>query len=196
MMDGYIAFLEKLFPAIDPYTANRAKDAVRNFADHYDVKTRFFTSPLDQDFQQGDIFSRVPFVYIDRQGQAKVAMMGGMLITNSCDCTRNDQLQFAAVSSLTEYSNSAEYIDAVKSNINYQYIYFPDKETEDSFVNLGLITSISRKAFEAFVAAGKSERIASLNSTGYFLFITKLTVFFMRPEDSEVYASRYGTSSM
>ena len=74
--------------------------------------------------------------------------------------------------------------------MNFEYLYFPDTEIGDSFVNFGLITSVSREAFQKFVEAGKSERIASLNATGYFLFITKLTVFLMRPEDSEVYASR------
>lgn len=91
---------------------------------------------------------------------------------------------------LTEYSTNQANVDAVKSNINFEYLYFPDTDISDSFVNFGLITSVSREAFQRFVDAGKSERIASLNPTGYFLFITKLTVFLMRPEDSDVYASR------
>ena len=91
---------------------------------------------------------------------------------------------------LAAYSANPAHLDAVKSNINYEYLYFPDTEIDDSFVSFGLITSVSREAFQRFVEAGKSERIASLNATGYFLFITKLTVFLMKPEDSEVYASR------
>ena len=76
-----------------------------------------------------------------------------------------------------------------------EYLYFPDTDIGHSFVNFGLITSISREAFERFVSEGKSERIASLNETGYFLFITKLTVFLMRPEDGDVYASRGNTTT-
>ena len=55
MMNEYISFLQKLFPAIDPYTAQQAKNAVKEFA-RYGEKTPFFTEPLDKDFQQGDIF--------------------------------------------------------------------------------------------------------------------------------------------
>ena len=189
MMDGYIDFLEKLFPAIEPYTANRAKEAVKEFS-RYGTKTPFFSKPFDEDFQQGDIFTRVPFVYIDKNGKGQLAVTGGMLLTNSCDTTRNERLQFAAMTPLADYSANPANIDAVKSNLNFEYLYFPDTEVSDSFVNFGLITSVSRDAFKKFVESGKSERIASLNATGYFLFVTKLTVFLMRPEDSDVYASR------
>ena len=189
MMDGYIDFLERLFPAIEPYTAERAKEAVKEFS-RYGTKTPFFSRPLDEDFQQGDIFTKVPFVYIDKNGKGQLAVTGGMLLTNSCDTTRNERLQFAAMTPLANYSTDPAQQNAVKSNINYEYLYFPDTEIDDYFVNFGLITSVSREAFQKFVEAGKSERIASLNATGYFLFITKLTVFLMRPEDGQVYASR------
>lgn len=189
MIDGYIDFLEKLFPAIDPYTAEGAKAAVREF-NRYGVKTPFFTKPLDEDFQQGDIFTRVPFASIDGQGKGRLTVTGGMLLTNSCDVTRNANLQFAALTPIANYSTEPRFVDAVKSNVNYEYLYFPDTKFDDSFVNFGYISSVSRTAFERFVQMGKSERVASLNATGYFLFITKLTVFFMRPEDSQVYASR------
>ena len=189
MMDDYINFLEILFPAIDPYTADRAKEAVREFS-RYGTATPFFSRPLDEDFQQGDIFTRVPFVYIDNEGKGRLAMIGGMLLTNSCDATRNERLLFAAMTPLADYSTDQAQQAAVKSNINYEYLYFPDTEIGDSFINFGLIASISREAFQRFVEAGKSRRIASLNATGYFLFITKLTVFLMRPEDSEIFASR------
>ena len=187
-MDGYIDFLENLFPSIEPYTAERAKEAVREFS-RYERKTPFFARPMDDDLQQGDIFTKVPFVYIDKNGKGQLAVTGGMLL-NSCDTTRNERLQFAAMTPLAAYSADPAHINAVKSNMNFEYLYFPDTEIDDLFVNFGLITSVSREAFQKFVEAGKSERIASLNATGYFLFITKLTVFLMRPEDSEVYASR------
>lgn len=188
-MDGYISFLENLFPAIEPYTAEKAKEAVKEFS-RYGIKTPFFSQPYGEGFQQGDIFSKVPFVYIDKNGKGQLAVTGGMLLTNSCDATRNERLQFAAMASLADYSTDPSRQDAVKSNINYEYLYFPDTEMDDSFVNFGLITSVSREAFQRFVEAGKSKRLASLNTTGYFLFITKLTVFLMRPEDGKVYASR------
>jgi hypothetical protein len=189
MMDGYVDFLAKLFPVIDPYTARGAKDAMREFK-RYGSKARFFSDPLDEDFQQGDIFSRVPFVYLDGKGQGQLAVLSGMLLNNSCDTTRNDWLQFAAMTPLDDYSTDAGKQEAVKSNKNFEYLYFPDTEVGDSFVNLGMISTISREAFDRFVASGKSERVHSLSAIGYFLFVTKLTVFFMRPEDSEVYASR------
>lgn len=189
MMNGYIDFLKQLFPSIDPYTAQRAKEAVEEFS-RYGIKTPFFSEPLDRDFQQGDIFTKVPFVYIDKSGKGQFAEIGGMLLTNSCDATRNERLQFAAMTPIAEYSTEPERQRSIKSNINYEYLYFPDSKVSDFFINFGLVTSVSREAFQKYVEMGKSERIASLNETGYYLFITKLTVFFMRPEDSDVYDSR------
>ena len=162
---------------------------MREFS-RYETKTPFFSHPLDKDFQQGDIFSKVPFVYIDKNGKVQLFLTGGILLTNSCDATRNEYLQFAAMTPLADYSTDPVYQNAVKSNTNFEYLYFPDTKIDDQFVNFGLIASVSRESFQRFVEVGKSQRIASLNATGYFLFITKLTVFLMRPEDGEVYASR------
>jgi hypothetical protein len=139
MMDGYIDFLEKLFPAIDPYTAVRAKEAVREFGSHYDVKTPYFTKPLNEDFQQGDIFSKVPFAYISSKGIGKVILTGGMLLTNSCDAIRSKRLQFAAMFPLSEYSADPERQKAIKSNTNYDYLYFPDTVVSDYFINFVMI---------------------------------------------------------
>jgi hypothetical protein len=172
MTDAYIDFLEELFPAISPYTAQRAKDAVREFS-RYGSKAPFFAEPLDEEFQQGDIFSKVPFVYVDKEGQGQLAVLGGMLLTNSCDIVRNDNLQFAAMTPIDEYSRDAAKQEAVRSNENYEYLYFPDTRIDNQFVNFGLITSISRTAFEKFVEDGHSERIASLSSIGYFLFMAQ-----------------------
>ena len=111
MMNGYIDFLERLFPAIEPYTAERAKEAVKEFS-RYGTKTPFFSRPLDEDFQQGDIFTKVPFVYIDKNGKGQLAVTGGMLLTNSCDTTRNERLQFAAMAPLANYSTDPAQQDA------------------------------------------------------------------------------------
>ncbi len=121
MTDAYIDFLEELFPAISPYTAQRAKDAVREFS-RYGSKAPFFAEPLDEEFQQGDIFSKVPFVYVDKEGQGQLAVLGGMLLTNSCDIVRNDNLQFAAMTPIDEYSRDGAKQEAVRSNENYEYL--------------------------------------------------------------------------
>lgn len=189
MMDAYIDFLEKLFPAIDPYTASRAKDAVKEFS-RYGRKGCFLTFPAGDDFQQGDIFSGVLFCFVADDGQVRIMVSYGILLNNTCDAVRSDRLQFAAMSSFKDYSQDSAILDAVKSNINYDYLYFPDQKVDDKFVNFNLIGSVSRDAFQKSIKVGKTERVASLNLAGYFLFLTKLTVYLMRPEDTEVYASR------
>ena len=68
--------------------------------------------------------------------------------------------------------------------------FIPGDLTEEYVIDFGLLTIVSRIKFEEAVSADKIRREVSLTTIGYFLFITKLTIFFMRPEDSEAYRSR------
>lgn len=189
MIPELVRFCERLFPSIDPYTAEGAKNALSQYKEAGHLRP-FLTQPLDEGFQQGDIFSWVPFVEISDEGKPVVFMLKGLLLTNTCDCQRNDNLQFAAIWPVDEFSADLSKSDALRKNTLYQYLYYPDEALENDFIDFGLITSISRTAFEELVDLGKSARIATLSQIGYFMLLAKLTVFFMRPEDPEVNNSR------
>jgi len=189
MLSELVAFLGELFPSISPYTKQGAMDAMKQF-ENYNIKSRFLTTSLDDDLQQGDIFTLVPFVFIDENGDVNTLITKGMLLTNSCDATRNDELQFAAMYRLEDYQRSGGDTRSIVNNKNYQFLYYPDNEIDGWYVDFGTITSISRVVFLRLMEEHKSERLASLNDIGWFVLITKLTVFFMRPDDPEVLESR------
>lgn len=42
-------------------------------------------------------------------------MLGGMLLTNSCDIVRNDNLQLAAMTPIDEYSKDAAKQEAIRA---------------------------------------------------------------------------------
>lgn len=60
----------------------------------------------------------------------------------------------------------------------------------DEYVDFEMINTISRDAFNRFLDTNKVRRIASLTLVGYYMFICKLSIFFMRPEDVEVNSGR------
>ena len=81
-------------------------------------------------------------------------------------------------------------VSNITKNQRYSTLYFPDENLKDEFVDLELISTFSRESFLKLHADKKVHRIASLTIVGYYMFICKLTVFFLPPEDVEVNAAR------
>ncbi len=184
-----IDFCEELFPGISPYTAERAKKALEQFESD-GKKINLTTLDTFDYLAQGDIFTEIPITYISGEGTAETVLCKGMLLTNTCDNSRNDRLQFAAIHSIEELEENVGLQESVKHNKAYQFLYLPDSKLEDYFIDFGLITSLSRKVIEELLHKGKVQKIASLSQIGYYMFLAKLTVYFMRPEDVEANALR------
>lgn len=82
------------------------------------------------------------------------------------------------------------YVNVMVQNSRSAF-YLPDRILKDDYVDFELINSMSRETFLRLYQEQKVKRIASLTMVGYYMFICKLTVFFMRPEDVEVNSDRY-----
>lgn len=189
MIPEFLDYCEQLFPSIDPYTAEGAKNALKQFEES-DCLNNLTLASSDGDLRQGDIFSWVPFFVSDNDGKLQLYDLKAMLLTNTCDCVRNDYLEFAAVWRLHDFSPDPKRVRDIKRNCNFQYLYIPDRRIEDDLIDFGLITSLPRTVFERFLTEGRTKKIVSLSWVGYYMFLAKLTVFFMRCEDSDVNASR------
>ena len=128
----------------------------------------------------------MPFAYIDENGDVQVVTVQGQLLSNSCDATRNDNLLFAAVMPLEILTDEGYNKNEIKSNLFYDLIYYPDEKLADRVVDFGLLTSFSRELFADAISKGKIKKIASLSNIGYYLLLSKITVYLMRPESDEV----------
>lgn len=80
--------------------------------------------------------------------------------------------------------------NAIKSNLIYRFLYFPDNGLSDYFIDLSWINSYPRFAILERQREGIINKIGSLNNFGYYLFLSKLTVHLMRPEDVIVQQER------
>ena len=189
MIADFIEFCYRLFPSIDPYTKEQAKLCMKQFEN---VNGALLTSRYNEaeDLTQGDIFSEIPFFYIDNNGQQKMIRRKAQLLSNTCDAVRDNTLIFAALHPIDEFTSNKSMIEGIKQNHRYSALYLPDNPISDEFVDLEMINTISREAFISFLEMGKVRRVASLTQVGYYMFLCKLTVFFMRPEDVEVNSSR------
>lgn len=188
MICDFIAFCKELFPSIDPYTADQAKKVMEQFESNQ--LPRLALTRKEFDLLQGDIFSDIPFVYIDDDGSIKSFLSTAELLSNTCDASRDDMLLFAAVRPISDYSGNKDSIDAIKKNRRYSLFYIPDSPLEGSCVDFEMITTISREMLNKLHESGDIHRIATLTSVGYYMLISKLTVFLMRPEDAEINNNR------
>lgn len=188
MIPEFIDFCTELFPSIKPYTADEAKRVMEQFEGN--EKPKIARTDKEFDLLQGDIFTEIPFVYIDSAGSVRSFFAKAELLSNTCDATRDDKLLFAAIRPLDTFKGNANAIDAIKKNKRYAAFYIPDYPLEDSYVDFEMITTISRDVFNRLHEEGNVDRIATLTSVGYYMLISKLTVFFMRPEDEETNQNR------
>lgn len=82
-------------------------------------------------------------------------------------------------------------VSNITKNQRYSTLYLPDQILKNEFVDLELITSISRENFLKLHDDKKVNRIATLTLVGYYMLICQLTVFFLRPEDVDVNEARF-----
>ena len=79
---------------------------------------------------------------------------------------------------------------AIANNHINRLLYLPDQHFPDNVVDLGALNCFSKELIESGLKCGKLKKLASLNTLGYYVFLIKLTVHFMRPEDTGVQVDR------
>ncbi len=198
MMQEFITFVQKLFPSIDPYIASQVSVAIKQFerkrCQDDDVKRPlydfFTTGSLGDYLAQGDIIDNLPFVLLDPEtGEESFRELPGILLSNTCDAEREDYIIFAPL--LPKYEMYKQLQDNFSTNLTYNLMYFPDTHFSEYVIDLSLMRSFPR---EPIVSSDAYRKIASLNDFGYYLLLCKLTVYFLRPEDTDVQIARVETA--
>jgi len=73
-------------------------------------------------------------------------------------------------------------------------LYLPDPQLKDYIVDFSFLNSVQKGLFEKLIEENEVEKHSSLNNFGYYLFLNKLAIHFMRPEDEEVQNQRINSS--
>ncbi len=187
MMSEFIDFVTELFPSIRPYTKEQVKASIQQF-DRSGVQRNFSMHSALPYLAQGDIFGdAIPFFKQDKDGNLSVLRTKAILLSNTCDSERDDVLIFAPLIPIKDLKLDEH---AIKSNQIYRLLYFPDPIISNYVVDFSLLNSFSRQLFEEQLKQGNFKKTLSLNDLGYYLFLCKLTIHLMRPEDGEVQKTR------
>ena len=84
MIPEFIDFCKELFPSISPYTRDQAKRAMEQFENLYG-NPKLVAHPKDAELYQGDIYTEIPFLYTNENGEQTCIMRKAQLLTNTCD---------------------------------------------------------------------------------------------------------------
>lgn len=188
MIKEFVDFAQEIFPSISPYTADAAKRALDNYEKYY-TSNKLTINSLDSTIQyQGDIFTELPYHRINNKGEMFITKTKVQLISNTCDSAREENLLFAPLLPISEVDK--KLLPGICKNKSYNLFYIPDSILSDYIIDFSLIFSFPRLIFVNLLNSNKTQRVASLSDVGYYMFIVKLSIFLLRPEDPEANNSR------
>lgn len=180
MIKELIQFTSELFPSISPYTKENVIKAIEQF--DYEKLEWFSSKPISY-ISQGDIIEKIPFSYIDENGKKDTILTKGIILSNTCDISRDE---YIIVAPLFEYGSFLDKNQSkiVRANKYYDKMCFTNSQLDGYFIDFTRLLSFNRKLLLKLLAS-KTRVEYSLNQYGYYLLLTKLTIYFMRPEDKE-----------
>jgi hypothetical protein len=141
-------------------------------------------------WSQGDILYSVPFIIFTPQGEPKTLNVPGMIITSSCDLDRKPTIVFCPCFSMSALPPSINRKD-VQNNLNYQFLYLgKDFRGEELIVDFNLPSALPRERILQKLENNSTTRAYSLTQIGWYLFITKFSLNYLRSDDSDTMSSR------
>lgn len=185
MIKEFIEFISELFPSISPYTKDNVINAIKQFDTD---RLEWFRSNKLNYLAQGDIIEKLPFQFLDENGNVIPIMAKGIILSNTCDIDHDDNIVIAP---MFNYENilDEQGKNIARANKYYDKLCFPNSRLDNMFVDFTKATTFNRRLIGKLLEE-KTRVEYSLNQYGYYLLISKLTVYFLRPEDSETNISR------
>ncbi len=181
MISEFFNFVQELFPSISPYTKESVKKAIEQF--NIDSLEWFMPSIIDN-LSQGDIIDCLPFSFIDENGNEIINLLKGIVLSNSCDIDNHDYIVIAPLFEIKDVLKNEDSINKLRKNQHYDKMCFTNSYLDNMFVDFSKSSSFNTSLIKKLLN-GKTKVQYSLNQYGYYLLLTKLTIYFLRPEDKE-----------
>lgn len=151
---------------------------------------QFIRSPIPIYMAQGDIIDQLQYILLDNHAEYVKMNTRVMLITNTCDLTREENILIAPIISVDDIGPNINLND-LKRQRYYDYIFINEGNLLNCVVDLKFISSYPRDLLFKQIREIKSSKIEySLTMTGHYLLMLKLSVFLLRSEDCDALSSR------
>jgi len=140
---------------------------------------------------QGDIVNLLQFINIIGEGKASKKNLKGIIISNSCDISNDNNILISPVYDFSVYNeiykDNSSYIYELKKNYICELFYLPEfKEYKGFVADFSETMSFNTELINENLKNDKIKRIATLSLNGWYFLMNKLALYFFRPDSSEV----------
>ena len=186
MLEEFGELLGQLFPATDPDVVRKFVEALRR---DRPISKELYTATMPEGLCQGDILGPVTFKLLGDDGKWAETKSQGLVLSNSCDIENEDIVTIALCFSYDQFVDDVrharprDFPQTVARNLISQLLYLPGvPATGDLVCDLSIVTSVSRRYLQAEIARSAVRRVSAFTQLGYYLFLSKLSIHYLRPE--------------
>lgn len=185
MIDQFIDYTYQIFPSID----TNVKNGIKTLMSQFDTtKPNWFTNSLPI-LSQGDILDDIPFSYINSNGDEIVYKTKGMILSNTCDLTRD---QFIIIAPLIPFNHDfkPETVNNIKHNIVSGKMCLTNCELDNYYIDFSRSSSFVRNIIIDLYDKQKIKRIHSLSQFGFYFLCSKIAIYYLRVENYDNFNTR------
>jgi len=181
-LDDLVDLFYRAFPILPDTPEGDVRKAIDQFSSKKIGAIQVIREPLAE-LSQGDILSPVTFIEWSDQGEPINFTAPGMIITSTCDLDRKGNIVFCPCYRLSKLGNSS-FIRDISENTIFEFFYV-DKlfDGHTWAVDLSRPMTLPRDRVFEKIDDGDISKKHSLTDKGWYLFITKFSMKYFRPDD-------------
>ena len=179
MIYKFIEYANQIFPTIDTNIKNGIIDYMQQFNTS---KPNWFSQNLEL-ISQGDILDNIIFTKVDDNGNEITFKSKGIVLSNTCDMTRDEYCIIAPLIPYTNKFNEQTKIN-IRNNIVSGKMCFTQSELEDYYVDFSMAQSMNRSIILKLIEYGRVNRIHSLSQFGFYFLCCKITIYYLRVDSN------------
>lgn len=181
--EQFVDFVKQVVPSVKEEIAEDLKKWIRQTGNNIEYESYY--SYAQNDLIQGDVIDGIKFILIDKNGKPIVTpKMKAMVISTSCDIEQDRNITLCPLFDNSDLNGSALY--DVMHNLKFDTFYIDSEAIKDSHVKFSVCNTVDKELIFNALREGKIKKVFTMNMMTYYLFIVKLTIHYMRMEDSEV----------
>lgn len=177
------------FPILPGSSPREPEQALQQFSRENIGVIQTVKDPLPE-WSQGDIIDPVPFIDWSDDGEPVFFEAPGMIVSSTCDLDRKEHIVLCPCLMLDDLKEMTAYSD-IRKNTVFDFLFLGKCITGDEWVvNLSYPMTFPRKRMLTKMQEKSISRKHSLTDKGWYLFITKFAMKYLRSDDPETMGQR------
>lgn len=188
-LGNLIKLFNEAFPILPGSSSREPEQSLKQFSLEEIGVIQMIRDPLPL-WAQGDILEPIPFIDWSEEGEPVFFEAPGMIMNSTCDLDRKENIVLCPCFRLTELKQLSAYKDIPKNTV-FDFLFLGKCLTNDEWVvDLSYQMTLPRQRIEKRIEEGSVSRKHSLTDKGWYLFITKFAIKYLRSDDFETMSQR------